>query len=295
MHFAWRFLESFGEDKLKDVLSLFLKNQPFFTISYGFLEKDGKIFLPKPLKLTPQKQECKNKEEKVISFLKQKESKSRKWITTEQLNLFLNNHLDKFEESLQKSANEKYPKVDSDLRVSVEIDRETNKAKKGQLFSENPKYLDKDIFINIFIKIIDKNIWDDLKCEDILKSVFEIGYGKKKSSGYGHFEVTSFEEYKEFNEPNEANGFLSLSNMLPADDDKICDAYYDYHIKYGKLGEQLSSAANPFKKPLVLLKPGSCFLTSAKKEFYGRAVDNVNDYLPNVIHNGIAFTLKAKL
>ena len=294
-HFAWRFKEQHGDEKLEEFLDLFVDGNPVFTISDGLLEKNGEVFFPKPLKLTPPEFESKNKKERIKNFIKQKESKSLKLITVEQLNYFLNAQLDEFDKSLTQSNSKDYPKFEQDLRVHVEIDRETFSSKKKKLFTENPKYLDKDTSLVVFVKILNQTKWDELYCENILKNVFEIGYGKKKSSGYGHFEILSFEDYTKFKEPKESNGFISLSQYLPANSDNIKDAFYDINVKYGKFGEEKSSSQNPFKPAMLLMKPGSCFVTDKQTEFYGRAIKGFVDYQPKLIHNGIAFTLAAKL
>lgn len=293
-HFAWRFKEQHGDEKLEEFLELFVEGKPVFTISDGLFEKNGEVFFPKPLKLTPPKFESKNKKERIKNFISQKESKSLKLITVEQLNHFLNGRLDEFDNSLEKSNAKNYPKFVIDLRVHVEIDREKFSSIDGQLFTENPKYLDNDTSLVIFIKILNETEWNNNNCEEILKDVFEIGYGKKKSSGYGQFEILEFKDFNAFNEPDETNGFISLSQYLPANSDNIHDAYYDINVKYGKFGEDKSSSQNPFKPPLLLLKPGSCFITDKKKEFYGRVVKGFSDYQPKAIHNAISFTLNCK-
>lgn len=305
-HFAWRFKDEHGENKLTEFLNLFTEGNPVFTVSDGFFEKKfwdkekkkiiaENIYFPKPLKLTPPDFESKNKKERIINFIKQKESKSRRLITLEGLNFYLNSELDNFDNSLAETDSKDFPKFEDDLRVSVEIDRNSFQSKDGQLFSYNPKYLDDDTSIVVFIKIIDDTKWENNNCEKILKSVFEIGYGKKKSSGYGHFEVIGeFKNFDGFNEPAESNGFVNLSHYLPADKDKIIDAYYDINVKYGKLGEEKSNSQNPFKPPMLLMKPGSCFLTNEEKDFFGRTVKGLIDYQPNIVHNGIAFSLNCK-
>ena len=301
-HFAWRFKEQHGDEKLEEFLELFVNGNPVFTISDGLFEKNGEVFFPKPLKLTPPKFESKTKRERIKNFIVQKESKSRKLITIEQLNYFMNGQLDEFDKSLSKTDDKTYPKFEQDLRVHVEIDRETFSSKEGQLFTENPKYLDKDTSLVVFVKILNKTKWDDLHCEDILKNVFEIGYGKKKSSGYGQFEIVGksedsngFEDFNGFEEPNDANGFITLSQYLPANNDNLKNAYYNINVKYGKFGEEKSNLQNPFKPAMLLMKPGSCFLADKPKDFFGRALKDFVDYQPKVVHNGIAFTLAAKL
>jgi CRISPR-associated protein Csm4 len=221
--------------------------------------------------------------------------KSQKFVTLDGLNFYINGELTAFEKSLSDSFLLKNPKFVNELRVSVGIDRKNFKSLDGMLFSYNPKYLDERTNVVIFMKILDKEIWDKYNCESILKSVFEIGFGKKKSSGYGQFEVLEFNDFNSFNEPEISNGFVSLSHILPSNKDKILDAFYNINVKYGKFGEEKSNSQNPFKKPLIMLTPGSCFITDEKSEFYGRAVTGISDYFPNYLQNGIAFTLKAKL
>jgi len=295
-HFAWRFKEEHGEEKLLEFLDYFVNGNPIFTISDGLFHKNDIYYFPKPLKLTTPKFEQKSKSERIKDFIKQKESKSQKFVTLNQLNLYLNGDLNSFDNSLSSLGTQENPGFLSDLRVSVGIDRKTFKSMDGKLFTYNPKYLDDKTFINIFVKIIDSDKWDKFNCESILKSVFEIGFGKKKSSGYGQFEIIGkFENFNDFSEPEISNGFISLSHILPANNDKIMEAFYNISVKHGKFGEEKSNSKNPFKKPLILLTPGSCFITDEKREFYGRAVDNISNSFPDHIHNGIAFTLKAKL
>jgi len=247
------------------------------------------------LKLTPPKFESISKKERIRNFIIQKESKAQKLVTVEQLNYFLNGNMNDFDKSIIRTEIKNYPKFEQDLRVHVEIDRKTFTSKDGQLFTENPKYLSEDTVSVIFVKILSRDKWDNYNCEKILKNVFEIGFGKKKSSGYGHFEIVGFDDYTEFDEPEDFNGFVSLSHYLPANSDILRDAYYDINVKYGKFGEEKSNSQNPFKPPMLLMKPGSCFITDVKKEFYGRAIKHYVDYQPKAIHNGIAFTLNSRL
>ncbi|MBI9072356.1 MAG: hypothetical protein JEY94_12205 [Melioribacteraceae bacterium] len=293
-HFAWRFKEFHGEEKLIEFLKFFKNGNPIFTISDGLLQNKDDIFFPYPLKQTPYKANCKNKKERLKSFLARKEAKSVKYISLQSLNAFLQGNIAKYE-GTNFLAKVETPQYKHDLRVNVGIDRNTFTSSDGKLFTINAKYLDEKFRSVLFIKILDEQRFSEFKCEDILISVFEIGYGKKKSSGFGQFEVIgSIEEYNEFQEPDESDGFLSLSHYLPSNDDSIEDAHYEINVKYGKLGEESALSANPFKKPLLLMRPGSCFITNYKKEFYGRAADRISDYKPNIVHNGIAFTLRCK-
>ncbi len=300
-HFCWRMKEQIGDSKLSEFINLYHENKPVFTLSDGLLEKDNIVFFKKPYINTEFKTETKSKRERISNFLKQKELKTKSHITLDQLNLFLNGDINTYEKSfdLPEIKDLKIPILKQDLRVSVEIDRETMSAKKSQLFSYNPNYIETefdDTYFVIFIKILDENKYNALDCEDILKSVFEIGFGKKKSSGYGQFEVVGVEDFNQFNIINEGKGFLALGNYLPYAKDNLQNGFYDYIVKYGKLGESLSKSDNPFKKPMIFFTSGSCFYNNECKDFYGRVTDNSEISPSNsfAVQFGMPFTLNFK-
>lgn len=273
-HFCWRLVDRFGEDKLKDFIKLYRDNNPVFTISDGLLSKNGEIFFPKPLiHFKPANEKVNSKKEKILKFQINKELKSKQLLTLKQFNLLLNGKINELYNALIANESE-YPKYFTDLRTSVEIDRQKMSSKEGQLFSYYPKFLDENTRVVFLVKVLNQNNFDNFQCEQILKDVFEIGYGKKKSSGYGQFEVVSFIDFKEFEEPSRSSGFVTLGNYLPSEMDNIApESNYDFIVKYGKLGEEKSLSENPFKKPLILFTPGSVFYTDKAKPFYGRITD----------------------
>ncbi|MDD3558713.1 MAG: hypothetical protein PHW27_09080 [Melioribacteraceae bacterium] len=302
-HFAWRFFEEHGDEKFKTFLQLYLEGKPVFSVSDGMFELEDyknnihEHFFPKPLKLTPYKIKPGSKKERIIQMIAQKESKKHKLISLKQLNYFINGSLDEFDKSFADEYHSQieYPSFKSDLRVSVQIDREKMSHKESGLFSYSPKYLGENLFLIVLVKIIDQKLFDEFECSKILNSVFEIGFGKKKSSGFGQFEVLSFDKFNGIQEPKESNGYLNLSHYIPAESDEIDDIFYSTNVKYGKLGEQSSTAANPFKAPIIFLEPGTCVLTKKQSDFLGKAVNKINDYKPDVVQSGIAFTIKSKL
>jgi CRISPR-associated protein Csm4 len=296
-----------GEDKLEEFLKLYSERNPVFTISSSFFERDSVLFLSNTmLPFTDNKKE-KTKDEKIKSFLNYKDSKKRKFLTLKQFNYSLKGESEKLIESIE-SDNVNQPKYIEDLRTSVEIDRNTFSSKESQLFSYAPLYI-KEELINtkkneytktntvLFVKILDEKNFSEFGCENILKEVFKIGFGKKKSSGYGEFEVNGFDKFEGFEEPDISNGFISLSNYLPSKHDSLIDMYYDFILKYGKLGEELALSNNPFKRPILLLTPGSVFFTNENKDFYGRCTipGEISESYPEAIQNGYSFSLRAKL
>ncbi len=297
-HLCWRLKDKYSEEKLAEFLRFYNDGNPIFTVSNSLFEKGDEIFFPKPF--LPIKKEKLNendsKRNKVIKFIDYKKNKKVKYLTLKQFNEILNYKNIEFDDNDFESIG-----FENELRVSVEIDRNTFSSKEGQLFSYSPKYIkdknkEKDkANLCVFIKVIDEKNYEIYDCENLMKDVFELGFGKKKSSGYGEMEIKSFNIFEKFDEPDNANAFINLSNYLPSENDKIIDAYYDINVKYGKLGEEYALSSNPFKKPIIFLTPGSCFKTNVKKEFYGRCTKNGEiSSIEHVIQNGIAFTLNFK-
>lgn len=300
-HFCWRLKDRLGDEKLTEFISLYKNDKPVFILSDGFLQVNGEIRFPRPYIFSkPEVKET--KAEKVLEFIKRKSDKERKYLTIAELNSFLKSGEVKIEEKsdLDKSKDERKRKkhiMSEALRVSVQIDRDTFGSSEGRLFSYNPTYTREDVSYVVLIKVIDDAAYKSFECESIIKDVFIVGFGKKKSSGYGQFEGGEILEYNAFEEPKDYNAIIVLGNYLPDAKNEITPIGYDINTKYGKLGEEFSQSENPFKNPIVFLTAGSCFRTENKKDFYGR-LSNENEISPTikeVVQFGIPFMLRFKL
>lgn len=298
-HFCWRLKEQLGDEKLTEFISLYKNNKPVFILSDGLLQIDDEIQFTRPLIFS--KPEIKQtKTEKVLEFIKRKSNKERNFIKLNELNKFLNFGEVELDEAPVGSSDKnkiKQPVKTESLRVSVQIDRNTFGSSEGRLFSYNPTYTRNDVSYIVLIKVIDETAFDNFMCEKILRDTFTLGYGKKKSSGYGQFEVGDFVEFNKFQESPDGNAFMVLGNYLPSESDKATPVGYDINTKYGKLGEELSLSENPFKNPIVFLTAGSCFKTNNKNDFYGRITDDgeVSPTNSFVVQFGIPFTINFKM
>ena len=300
-HFCWRLRDYFGDDKkVTEFISLYQKSdsKPPFTISNVLLEKNGELFYPKPfLHIKESEIKAEGKKDKIVEFLLNKELKSVELLTTDQFNLAINGRVQELYNSLINDKLER-PKFVNDLKVSVEIDRDSFSARDGQLFSYHPKFLDDNTRVVFLIKVLNEKSFDDFRCGDILKNVFEIGFGKKKSSGYGQFEVIGdLKLYEKIKKPQNSNAFITLGNYLPsADDGIITECNYDFIVKYGRLSEEKSLSSNPFKKPLILFTPGSVFKTEKIKEQYGKVTQSgdISEFDLDAVQFGMPFTLNFK-
>lgn len=130
--------------------------------------------------------------------------------------------------------------------------------------------------------------------EDDLRLLFELvahsGFGAKKSSGKGACSVESFDLCNDFESSSKPGGFITLSHYVPAYGDPT-DGAYKTMVKYGKLGEEKTFSGNPFKKPLIMLKPGSVFKADDVKPYYGRLVENIAYTDPDVVQYGFGFAV----
>lgn len=299
-HFCWRLKDKFGDDKLIDFINLYKNNKPVFLISDGLIKIGDSIRFPKPFLF--QKSETKaTKIDKVLEFVERKRDKERNYLTLSELNNFLLTGKVELEEknesfSLNKKRKKKKREIEESLRVSVQINRNTYSSAEGRLFSYKPKFSRQDVSFVVLIKVLDEKKFDEFECEEILQDTFIVGFGKKKSSGYGQFEILNFEEFNGLNEPKDSNYFFVLGNYLPSIEDKISPIVYDFNTKYGKFGEELALSENPFKNPIVFLTAGSCFKTEDKKDFYGRVtiegeISGLNSF---AVQFGIPFILHYK-
>jgi CRISPR-associated protein Csm4 len=144
--------------------------------------------------------------------------------------------------------------------------------------------------ISIYLKVIDDH-WEK-RIRELFGRMALVGFGAKKSTGYGQFEVESFKPFDGFAAPDGANGFVSLSNFVPAQADPV-DGHYETLVKYGKLGEEFASSGDisPFKFPLLMLAAGATFRDDNPRDFYGRMVAGVHPRHEHIVQYGYAFAV----
>ncbi len=300
-HFCWRLKERLGVDKLTEFISLYKNGKPVFILSDGLLQVNDEIRFSRPYIFSmPEIKE--SKADKVLEFVKNKLNKERNYLTLAEFNSFLRTGEVKIEEKTEPSdtkekRKKKKPVSSEALRVSVQIDRSTLGSSEGRLFSYNPKYTREDVSYVVLIKVIDEVAYKSYECESLIKDVFRLGFGKKKSSGYGQFEVGALSEFDELKEPEKNNAFIVLGNFLPSKSDSIIPLGYDINTKYGKFGEELSLSEKPFKNPIVFFTAGSCFKTFKKNYFFGRVTDEIEISEVNnfAVQFGMPFTLNFNL
>lgn len=277
-HLCWAMRYSEGEAALAKFLDSFRQGHPLILVSNGFPQGlfPNPKFPPRPIdaSLPPKQQREKSK--------RRKDAQKQKYLTMDDFNLAINGQ--DFEPS-------KDSKLDFQKRVTLknQINRLTGTTGlEGSLFDFEETFCPA---ISIYAKIDDDFVET---ARELFGFIRDGGYGKRKSVGYGAISSMSFMPLEGLRLPEKPNGFVSLSNFVPASSDPT-RGYWDTVVKYGKLGEEYASAGNPFKRPLVMLVAGSTFYDSPVRPFYGRMVPEVSPTYRHVVQCGFALPLPIRL
>lgn len=281
--FCWAYKYQYGEQALIEFLEYFTAKDPVIIFSNVYPEN----LLPFPMIHLPFKKADDN-ERKVIKlerYKQQKEMKKMEYLTIEDFNMIINGQIRRITKGdKQQKEVINYGNLVNRLSNAVGDERE-----------EAGLYQRKDIYpeslLTVYYKI--KEGWEE-KCEKVLRLAFNMGIGADKSSGKGIFNIVKTEEFENFSIPSDANGFVVLSNYIPAADDPV-NGYYKTMVKYGKLDREYAATEKPFKKPLLMITEGSVFYDMNVRPFYGRVVQGISNYNSRIIHNGIAFVIPMKI
>jgi CRISPR-associated protein Csm4 len=286
-HLCWALVYIQGEEALRDFLHAFGDPQPPLVLSNGF--PNG--FLPRPLfpgiaTVQDEKTAKDRKRLKRVTLL------DEEWLLSARNGLS--------EEKIQHALldNEEVGKEDpwyEELGYHNTIDRRSNTVRAEGGFFQSLDLHFRGIQLSVYVKT-------DYFSETALGELFDViakgGFGRDKSAGLGsfHFELSAFN----FPSLPGANGFIALSNFVPAPHDPT-DGFYDLMTKFGKLGGDfavgpISSAGkhNPFKKPLIMLRSGSVFRDARVREWYGRLISSVHAN-PDIHHYGLCYPLEVRL
>lgn len=283
-HLCWalRYLE--GEKALTELLDFYKEGLTPFLLSNGFPGD----FLPNPLLLPmPRQNAAMLKKEQLEQFRRDKKLRKLIYISPADFAKVLKG--DKFNLDAYEREQDKFPSIKTRATLKNQINRLSGATgEEGQLYHFQEHFYDS---VTIYTKI-------EQRFESKVRKLFEYlkmaGYGKKKSSGYGQIRNITFEPFPGFVLPPDANGFVSLSNFIPAHDDPVKGSW-KLVVKYGKLSEGYATDESIFKKPLLMLEAGSTFYTSPFKDYYGKMVNDIARGREEVVQYGFALPVPMKL
>ncbi len=278
-HLCWALVQREGEDVLHSFLSQYDRGQPPLVLSNGFPgDFLPRLILP-PLPSDP----AQFKVERIRGARAHKRAAQVSYLS-----------LGEFNQVRQGERTTPEPKAGMQRRVTMknQISRLTGTTgEEGQLYPQEESYASPDDRGQSRVTFYLRTTSEFLGLfRALVEQVAAEGYGKRKTVGYGEIADWKLEPFEGFEQLVEADGFVSLSNFVPARDDPR-DGYWQMLVKYGKLGEALATSDNPFKQPLVMLAAGSCFRHTPVRPWYGRLVHEISPAHPEVVQYGLAFAL----
>ncbi len=293
-HFCWYLLYSKGEAELKDFLS-FVREGGQFAFSSAFPVNLFPKPILKPLTLEERDQIIDDffNGSRIKAATKLKKFNKLSFIPAVVLGKNINNLSEKnlLESYLSHADNEHGSDMKSaELIIKNTINRYSNTALEGNLYSQEEVFYDTDLRIIFYSDLYDKEC-----IKDFFEYLEKTGFGKNKSTGKGQLELGAVNEV---NLPiaDDPNAFMSLSNYVPAVNDPS-KGTYEIFTKYPKVGGDLAiSDEGCWKKPILMYKPGSVFnIDKPLKNTYGSFVDNIYEPNPEVVQCGCALPFGVRL
>lgn len=160
-------------------------------------------------------------------------------------------------------------------RLGNAISRTENTVIEGQLFSLPETRLTSRVW---FFVGFDSERIEEPRVREVIRTMLISGIGKRKSAGYGSFDIDSIEFTQDTLTDAHENpdAFLNLSVWVPSPSDPT-EGTYSLATKFARLGGDFSIQGYVAKKPFLYLVEGSVFRVSKeqKRPYFGMILDNV--------------------
>lgn len=274
-HLAWEVRHAEGADGIKQLLEQFQGGKPPFVFSDGFPAG----LLPRPMMpMEPEETETPQK------YASERRRRKADFVTTDDF------------QSIIAGGRASEPVAQQPWRA-VEVPHAPIQRDTGTVGSDPGLYhtevlaLESGKHVHIYLRCLTD--WVE-RVHHLLQRVCRVGFGKDRSMGCGELELEDIGPCGELFDLQNADGFVSLSSMTPAQEDPT-EGYWNARVKYGKLGEQ-AGGGNPFKRPLVQFEPGAVFRCedSEPPAVCGRMVKNIAPGMPEAVQCGLALTVPCK-
>lgn len=294
-HICWGFYYLYGKEDFMKFLKSFENENPAIILSNAFPEN----FLPMPI-LSPMNIEAGTSVDDRIKtfrnykrFIKEKLIKKRVFDELNKEGLSEKKLLERY----KNGSSGEISVTDEFLHTS--INRLSGSALEGYLYEQEESFYKDNMAFDLYCKIADP--MTEGRLEKCFEYINNSGFGKDKSSGKGRVEFTISDEDIIFSSSG-CNAFMNLSNYMPGKNDPI-SGYYKLFTKFGKLGGYFANSSydgsgivKPFKKPVMMMVPGSTFLlTDRIREFYGKVVDNLKMMDGYIKHYGLSYPVPVNI
>lgn len=287
--FCWSWLRCFGRESLEsELITPSLSGEPPVIFSNGF--PHGALPLPLGCYDTANRFEAlTDKVERRAAYQQAKKLKGARFVERAGFDRIRAGDWSGFTKNLVEEGG----KDETIIHNMVSRDSGTveNLDGAGNLFGSVRRFFDPAQRFDCYI--LSDLDYDRLSA--VLELMLSLGIGADKSSGCGLFRLESLAEEKELLTPPEgANGFVVLSNFLPAREDPVKGAW-QLLPKYPKLDREFAQGDAPFKKPLLFLKAGALFRTETPRPWYGRCLTGIAAVDAPVTVNGCAIAAPVRV
>ncbi len=267
--FCWSWLRLHGAEDLKEeIIDFSLIGEPPVVFSNGF-PHDG---LPLPFGCYDRAagfQRSTEKRERLRAYQRNKKLKGARYVSRQAFLRIKAGEWEGFTDELAAEAGSEETTIHN--MVSRESGTVENIDGAGNLFGSDRRFFSHEQKFDIYI--LNELPFEQMR--EALELMLDLGIGADKSCGCGSFRLLTLEEEEELQKiPPGANGFAALSNFLPAAGDPI-EGWYQTLAKYPRLDREMASGDAPFKRPMLMLKAGSMFLTEKPQLRYGRCVTGI--------------------
>lgn len=275
--FCWSYRYSYGEGALTELLEELKSGRQQVTFSNAF--PGGTLPLPLGIRdMAADFEQIETKEERKKAYQKHKKLKSAKYVTRSWFQKIQEGNCHGFTEGLRDEGIMEQAVVHN--MVSRQEGIVKNIEGSGSLYGEDEFFVEEGHTYDIYVLF---TLSED-RLRTVIEMMFLLGIGKDKSTGKGAFDVVGWQEEKELRNCKRSNGFVALSNFIPAKNDPT-EGRYKTLVKYGKLDREYAISEAPFKKPLIFIQAGGVFKDETVKEYYGRYATQVS-LINGIVVNG---------
>lgn len=260
------FNPNYGEEVLTEILDK-SKTTPQFLVSSSFPK--GKI----PMPFIP----TKRKKEFPFDYKYIKKIKKIQYISTTLFEKYRENFsIGKIQEELVDDLKKNEGKTERSLKYNKYLPHNSINRLTGMTGEEGGLYFSK--IISYPETVLDIYVSVKAEYKQIIQESFhrmsEYGFGRDSSTGGGAFEILkNFENTELFNNKEHYSCGMTIAPMIPHSNDSA-EMYYQLFTRFGKIGSG-SGEDNIFKKPLLMMRPGT-FIKNCSKDYTGYLLGNIH-------------------
>jgi len=188
--------------------------------------------------------------------------------------------------------------ITADVRPHNTINRMTMTTGEGRFapYEANLLHYFPETELALFV-LYDEDAVDADRIRSGLQRIGSFGFGRDASTGSGRFDLADCTE-RELPAADSGNARYALAPVLPGEG-PCGDLFFTPFTRFGRHGDLMATASNPFKNPVIMADEGAVFIRdenqSWDKPYLGRPATGVSISQPQAVVQGYAPILPFKL